>query len=108
MSRAITDVSPTQQTPSRHKALTCTYALTLDQRDTRGRFLRHVPRRAERGAEDEDRGVFRTVQAVLEGGRLRLTHRSTLASPRKSSVPGPPLSTPGSRTSPGDPHTSFT
>ena len=43
MSRTITGVSPTPQTPSRPKALTCTYALAPDQLDIRGRFLRHVP-----------------------------------------------------------------
>lgn len=43
MSRAITGGSPTPRTHSRHKALTWTYALTLDQLDACGRFLRHVP-----------------------------------------------------------------
>ncbi|MCX4437666.1 MULTISPECIES: hypothetical protein [Streptomyces] len=42
-----------------------------DQLDTRGRFLRHVPGGAERGSEDEDRGVFRAVEPVLEGRGLR-------------------------------------
>ena len=43
LSRAVTGVSPTPRTRSRHMALTWTYALTLDQLDARGRVLRHVP-----------------------------------------------------------------
>lgn len=42
--------------------------------DGPGRLLRHVPRGPERRPQDEDRGVFRAVEAVLEGGGLRLTH----------------------------------
>lgn len=43
LSRAITGGSPTLRTHSHHRALTWTYALTLDQLNARGRFLRHVP-----------------------------------------------------------------
>jgi hypothetical protein len=43
VSRVITVMSPTPRTLSHHKALNCTYALTLEQLDARGRLLRHVP-----------------------------------------------------------------
>lgn len=68
----------------------------------------HVPGGAERGPQDEDRGVVRAVEAVLEGGGLRLTHRSTLTAVSEGPAPGPPVPTPGSRTSTANPHRAFT
>lgn len=104
----LTDLSQTLRERMDSCALTRHFVLSGDSHGPCGRFSPPVPGRAERGPEDQDRGVVRPVEPVLEGGGLRLTHRSTLTSPARCSAPGPRIGPDGSRTSAGNSHIVFT